>query len=382
MSFTGTPPLDLDNVLAGSWGSDWKLYRRSGYSTTVVRYGLYQISTSSFAGSGASGYDTIFSINSSNQLEFDVATETFNPHTFKIGSQTASAQTSAVVSAGDTIYVYDSVDGSGSYAFKFDVPSELGVSGGSSGGGSGGTTQTYTRTPHTGTVLNTTQKRINRPDYDITQTTSVLNHTEDYYYRKIGNEKFRLRWHDQNESSTYTCTCYVETSTNVYDHYILSITQGSGDVQWDIDTSNGSGNTNILTGVKHNGHVYITFSEDVWHNGVYYTAGTLVKEWTYTAVGPFSALFRPKRAKLGDQIELGFQDLNTFPDTPFVGSWEAPDGTTGNINLVNGNPFYVMQYAQKGNYLIFDEDVQHRGTRPPIGWHKFITSGKVSGNFW
>lgn len=391
MAFTGTPPLDLDNTQSGGWGSNWKLYRRSYTSGTVVRYGLYQISNSSFAGSGAAAYDSLFSINSSNQLEFsvDAGSPDYNPHSFKVGSSSTTIHTTpTTVNAGDTIYIYDSTTGGNNtnYDFKFDVPSELAVTSGSGGG----STQTYVRTPHTGTILSSTQRRINRPDYDTTLTVGGLRVNEDYYFRKIGNHKVRLRWNDQNESPTYVASAYVEISSGVYDQYTLGVQQGTGDVQWDLDTSNGSGhsgfNPNNLS-VMHNGKIFITFSDDVYFQGNSITAGNTVKEWTYLGVGPFSASFTPLKAKEGEQVTLGFKDDNPFPDSPYGGSYEGPDGTSADMfpndpAFGNVNPYTLQVYAQKGHYKIYEADITHRGSQDIIAYHKFVRGGKVNSNFW
>lgn len=249
-----------------------------------------------------------------------------------------------------------------------------------------GSTQTYIRTTHTGTILNSTQNRINPPDLDHNITVAGLLYNEDYFFRKIGNYKFRLRWHDQNEAPTYVCSCYVETSPNVYDQYTLGVSQGSGDVQWDLDTSNGSGQ--IVNGVPstspvmHNGKVYITFGQPVYFEGNYIPAGDTVKEWTYLGVGPYKASFTPRIAKEGEQVSLGFEDLNPAPDTPQIGSYIAPDGTTANIDLAFGNPYTVQVSAQKGYYEIYESSTNYQASHHFLGSHKFVRGGKVSGNFW
>lgn len=253
-----------------------------------------------------------------------------------------------------------------------------------------GSTQTYIRTTHTGTILNTTLRKINRPDYDTSIGAGGLQHNEDYYFRKIGNHRIRLRWHDQNEAPTYVCSCHVEISPGVYDQYLLGILQGTGDVQWDIDTSNGSGhsgfNPNNLP-VMHNGNIYISFSDPVHFGGNLIPAGNMVKEWTYLGVGPFSASFTPSRAKEGEQVTLGFKDDNPFPDSSYTGSYEAPDGTsadmrTNNPSLGNVNPYTLQVSVQKGHYKIYEAGITHRASNHIIAYHRFVRGGKVSSNFW
>lgn len=258
----------------------------------------------------------------------------------------------------------------------------------SSGGGGSGS-QTYTRTTHTGTILSSLQRRINRPDHDVTLGVSGLAPNEDFYFRKIGNKKFRLRWHDQNESPTYVASCYVEISSGVYDLYTLGVTQGTGDVQWDLDTSNGSGQTSFNPNnlpVMHNGRIYITFSAAVYFQGNLIAAGDAVKDWTYLGIGPFTGIIlNAARARPGQDVTFSYKDENPFPDGPGVGSWKLPDGSTAdmltNDSFYGLNPWNLTQPCQKGWHYIYNVAETAQSPEHIIYKRKFGPL-KVSSNFW
>ncbi len=120
--FSGTPPTNIYmNPGSGYWATINLYYTKvtSDETNTFVRYALNVGAT----------YGIEFSMNGSNELELEVNDSTHgtdNPGTFKINGGTAQSGP-AVVSADDTIEIFNTAANGGGSVGEFTVPSELAI---------------------------------------------------------------------------------------------------------------------------------------------------------------------------------------------------------------------------------------------------------------
>ena len=256
----------------------------------------------------------------------------------------------------------------------------------SSGSGSG-TTQTYTRTANPGPFPSATNYTIRPPLGEVVYNPNYHAIGDLPWFRKIGVKKFKLKWYDQQEpASGYTAYCEYTNQLGNQETVSLAVTVGTGDVNWEIDTIAGSNSA-----IAHNSVVKLSFSSNVTYQGNTVTAGSVFKQWTYLAVGPYSGFMSPKRARPGENITIGFKDENPYPDAGVCGSYELPDGTSGNLcpnvtpggaSSANPNPHTAVVPAQEGWHKLYYASISHRTIGHLLFKQLFKKRGKVSSNFW
>lgn len=278
---------------------------------------------------------------------------------------------------GDSISLYDA---SGSLACQFTVPTfNKAVTGSGS--------QTYTRTANGGPFPSATNFTIRPPLGEVVYNPNYHAIGDLPWFRKIGVKKFKLKWYDQQEpASGYTATCEYTNQLGNQETVTLAVTVGTGDVNWEIDTIAGSN-----TAIAHNSIVKLSFSSNVTYQGNTVTAGSVFKQWTYLGVGPYSGFMSPKRARPGENITIGFKDENPYPDAGVCGSYELPDGTSGNLcpnvtpggaSSANPNPHTAVVQAQEGWHKLYYASISHRTIGHLLFKQLFKKRGKVSSNFW
>lgn len=221
----------------------------------------------------------------------------------------------AVVGTNNGTISYNSTSGkieyyiNASWTHEFD-PTE--------GRTASGPTVTTGRSSHSGIIPSASDFTIRNPNPGV-------------WYEKTGAGKFKIKFYDQNEAfGGYNITISWTSLNNSAASHTETVSAASGDYYIEIDT--------LTNGVKHNSDITISFNQNTYFSGVFYTADTVLKTFTYLANGPFSGSFTPDSGNPnGSSITIVIQDDNIDPEGTRTLSYKEPDGTTANATLNSTN---------------------------------------------
>ncbi len=204
-----------------------------------------------------------------------------------------------------------------------------------------GPTVTTARTSHSGIIPNATNFTIRDPNPGT-------------WYEKTGAGKFKIKFYDQNEpSGGYNITINWTKMDDSSGSHTETISAAAGDYSIEIDTSSAGG-------VKHNSNITITFNQNSYYSGTWYTAGNVLNTFTFLASGPFSGSFSPSGGKIQNNptITVSIQDDNPYPEQSRVVSYEKPDGTKTNVTLNSTNEYqFTTTFSSSvGTAKIYDTD--------------------------
>lgn len=180
------------------------------------------------------------------------------------------------------------------------------------------TTVTTSRTTHSGIIPNATNFTIRAPNPGV-------------WYEKTGAGKFKIKFYDQNEpSGGYNITIEWTQLDNTSASHTETVSAAAGDYSIEIDT--------LTNGVKHNSDITISFNQNSYYSGVFYTANSVLRTFTYLANGPFSGSFTPNTGNPdGSSVTVIIQDDNIDPEGTRTLSYEKPNGTKTNVTLNSAN---------------------------------------------
>lgn len=225
-----------------------------------------------------------------------------------------------------------------------------------------GPTVTTSRTTHTGsdTVPEATDFTIRDPNPGV-------------WYEKTGAGKFKLKFYDQNEAfGGYNITIDWTSMDNTSASHTETVSASSGDYNIEIDTLN--------NGVKHNSNITITFNQNTYYKGVFYTSGTVLKTFTYLANGPFSGSITPNGGDDWSNIQISIQDDNPHPQQLRTVSYEKANGTQINATLSSSNSwqFSTTYSGTMGTVKIYNTD-KDNATNNDIIASAYFHSGSAGG---